>query len=95
MKKLFTLSLLALLTTQISFAQDPGFYPPEGSTFNSDSSEISLPDAMIDVLYNETISFYASDSITIDVAGESFVIVHKVPAPSTGLPKFADSYGGK
>ena len=74
MKKLFTLSLLALLTTQISFAQDPGFYPPEGSTFNSDSSEISLPDAMIDVLYNETISFYASDSITIDVAGESFVL---------------------
>ena len=69
MKKLFTLSLLALFTTQISFAQDPGFYPPEGSTFNSDSSEISLPDAMIDVLYNETISFYASDSITIDVAG--------------------------
>ncbi len=59
MKKLFTLSLLVLFTSQISFAQDlePGFYPPEGSTFNSDGSEISLPEAMIDVLYNETISF--------------------------------------
>jgi len=74
MKKLFTLSLLALFTTQISFAQDPGFYPPEGSTFSSDSSEITLPDAMIDVFYNETISFFASDSITIDIAGESFAL---------------------
>lgn len=71
MKKLFTLSFLALLATQISFAQDqePGFYPPEGSTFNADSSEVTLPDAMVGSYYNETISFYASDSIIIDVAG--------------------------
>lgn len=74
MKKLLTLVLIALLSTQITFAQDPGFYPPEGSTFNADSSEITLPDAIVGELYNETITFYATDSITIDVAGEAFAL---------------------
>ena len=76
MKKLFTLSFLALLTVQISFAQDqePGFYPPEGSTFNEDSSVVTLPDAMVGEMYNEIITFYASDEITIDVAGTPYAL---------------------
>lgn len=69
MKKLFTLLFCSLFLVQVSFAQDPGFYPPEGSTFNADSSAIELPEAYVGFNYDETISFYASDSITIDVAG--------------------------
>jgi len=70
MKKLFTLSFLALLTMQISFAQE--FYPPEGSTFNADSSQVTLPDATVGEPYNETIKFYAPDVFTLDL-GESSV----------------------
>ena len=72
MKKLFTLSLLALISVQFSFAQEAGFYPPEGSTYNADSTIVTLPDARVSYMYNETISFYASDSISIDMGGESF-----------------------
>jgi len=74
MKKLFTLSLLALISVQFSFAQEAGFYPPEGSTYNADSSVVTLPTAFLDQDYNDTISFYASDSITIDMGGESFAL---------------------
>ena len=74
MKKLFTLSLLALFTVQFSSAQEAGFYPPEGSTYNADSTIVTLPDARVSYMYNDTISFYASDSITIDMAGESFAL---------------------
>ena len=72
MKKLFTLSLLALISVQFSFAQEAGFYPPEGSTYNADSTIVTLPDARVSYMYNDTISFYASDSISIDMGGESF-----------------------
>jgi hypothetical protein len=74
MKKLFTLSLLALLSVQFSSAQEAGFYPPEGSTYNADSSIVTIPDAQVSYMYEETISFYASDSINIDMAGESFAL---------------------
>jgi len=76
MKKVFTLSFLALLTMQISFAQDlePGFYPPEGSTFNADSSQVTLPDATVGEPYNEIIKFYASDTISMDIAGTSYAL---------------------
>jgi len=66
MKKLFTLSLLALISVQFSFAQEAGFYPPEGSTYNADSSVVTLPTAFLDQDYNETISFYSVDTISID-----------------------------
>jgi len=71
MKKLFTLSLLALLTVQFSSAQEAGFYPPEGSTYSADSSIVTIPDAQVSYMYEETISFYASDLISIDMAGET------------------------
>ncbi len=74
MKKVFTLSFLALLTFQVSFGQDQelGFEPPEGSTFNEDSSVVTLPDAILDQAYNETIRFYASNEITIDFGGTAY-----------------------
>tara|TARA_B110000908_G_scaffold162626_1_gene208304 strand:+ start:68 stop:880 length:813 start_codon:yes stop_codon:yes gene_type:complete len=71
MKKLFTLSLLALFTMQFSSAQEVGFYPPEGSTYNADSTIVTLPDARVSYMYNDTISFYASETISIDMAGET------------------------
>ena len=74
MKKLFTLSLLALLSVQFSSAQDAGFYPPEGSTYSADSSIVTIPDAQVSYMYQETISFYASDNMIIDIAGESLEI---------------------
>jgi len=66
MKKLFTLSLLALMSVQFSSAQEAGFYPPEGSTYNEDSTVVTLPNAIIGQNYNETISFYSVDTISID-----------------------------
>jgi hypothetical protein len=66
MKKLFTLSLLALFTVQFSSAQEAGFYPPEGSTYNADSSIVTLPNALVGQDYNEAITFYATDVIAID-----------------------------
>ena len=72
MKKVFTLSLLALMSVQFLSAQEAGFYPPEGSTYSADSSIVTIPDAQVSYMYEETISFYASDNITIDMAGESF-----------------------
>ena len=73
MKKLFTLSFLALLTVQISFAQDlePGFYPPEGSTFNEDSSVVTLPSAYLESNYSDTIVFYVSETFSVDLGGET------------------------
>ena len=73
MKKLFTLSLLAIFTSQISFAQDlePGFYPPEGSTFNEDSSVVTLPSAYLDAYYSDTIVFYVSETFSVDLGGET------------------------
>jgi len=73
MKKRFTLSFLALLMVQVSFAQW-GFDPPEGSTFNTDSSVVTLPHAAVGEPYNETIKFDASDLISIDVAGTSLAL---------------------
>ena len=73
MKKLFTLSFLALLTVQISFAQDlePGFYPPEGSTFNEDSSVVTLPSAFLESNYSDTIVFYVSETFSVDLGDET------------------------
>jgi hypothetical protein len=66
MKKLFTLSLLALLSVQFSSAQEAGFYPPEGSTYNADSTIVTLPNGVVGENYNETISFFATETIEIE-----------------------------
>ena len=51
-----------------------GFYPPEGSVFNSDSSVVTLPEASTESDYNESISFYATEEISIpDVGSFGFV----------------------
>ena len=67
MKKLFTLAVLALSLAQFSFAQDEaGFTPPEGSTYNEDSTVVTLPDAQIGDTYNEVISFFSPEIIEIE-----------------------------
>jgi uncharacterized surface protein with fasciclin (FAS1) repeats len=72
MKKIYVLLLFAITLINILDAQDlePGFYPPDGSIINEDGSEVILPPAYLDEMYSETISFYASDFITLDIAGE-------------------------
>lgn len=69
MKRLFTLSLLTFLSVQL-FAQDAGFYPPEGSTFNEDSTVVTLPSTVVNEPYTDTIKFYATNELTIE--GVSF-----------------------
>ena len=69
MKNVFTLSLFALLTVSLSFAQ--GFEPPAGSTYNTDSTEITLPSAYLDANYNDSIIFDVPVSFSVDLAGES------------------------
>ena len=69
MKNVFTLSLFALLTVSLSFAQ--GFEPPLGSTYNADSTEITLPSAYLDANYLDSIIFDVPATFTVDLAGES------------------------
>lgn len=66
MKHFFTLALAIIFTSQNALAQDAGFYPPEGSTFNEDSTVITLPDAYLGEMYNETIQFYSTDEIELE-----------------------------
>ena len=90
MKKICVLIFLSLTFSNILFAQDlePGFYPPDGSIVSEDGSEVILPSAYLQSMYNETISFYASDYITLDIAGEPYdlpfvsAIITGVTAPS-------------
>ena len=92
MKNFCTLLFIVFTFSNILFSQDnePGFYPPEGSIVSEDGSEVILPPAYLQGMYNETISFYASDVITIDIAGEPFdlpflsAIITSVTAP-TGM----------
>ena len=68
MKNLFSklMVLSVLFTPFLSNAQEEaGFYPPDGSSFNADSTVVTLPEASTDANYNETISFYATSEITI------------------------------
>jgi len=69
MKNLFTLSLFALLTVSLSFAQ--GFEPPLGSTYNVDSTEITLPSAYLEANYNDSIIFDVPESFTVELGGQS------------------------
>ena len=53
---------------------EAGFYPPEGSTFNADSSVVTLPSVQQNSDYNQSISFYATEEISIpDVGSFGFV----------------------
>ena len=69
MKNVFTLSLFALLTVSLSFAQ--GFEPPLGSTYNADSTEITLPSAYLDANYLDSIIFDVPESFTVELGGQS------------------------
>lgn len=67
MKNLYTLSIMLLSIVQLSIAQnEAGFTPPEGSTFNEDSSVVILPAAQVSSMYSEVISFFATDVIEIE-----------------------------
>ena len=52
---------------------EAGFYPPEGSSFNEDSSAVYLPNAQINEFYDEILQFYAEDTITIEGLEIGFV----------------------
>ena len=74
MKKLFTLSFLALLTVQISTAQD-FFSFPEGTIVSTDGSEVTLPPATVGASYSEVFSFYVPDVINIPGTNYTFSLV--------------------
>ena len=45
---------------------DAGFYPPEGSTYNEDSSYVYLPDAILGTFYEEYLKFFAEDTMVLE-----------------------------
>ena len=69
MKNIFTLSLFALLIVSLSFAQ--GFEPPAGSTYNSDSTEITLPSAYLEANYNDSIIFDVPETFSVELGGQT------------------------
>ena len=64
MRKVFTLSLFAFLSVSLSFAQD--FEPPLGSTYNADSTEITLPSAYLDANYLDSIVFDVPEAFSLE-----------------------------
>lgn len=69
MKNIFTLFLLALLAVSLSLAQ--GFEPPLGSTYNADSTEITLPSAYLEASYIDSIIFDVPETFTVELGGQS------------------------
>jgi plastocyanin len=57
------------MTGTIIVSQAAGFFPPEGSVYNSDSTEVTLPSAAVGSAYDNTISFYATNEIEMDMSG--------------------------
>jgi len=57
------------MTGTIIVSQAAGFFPPEGSVYNSDSTEVTLPSAAVGSAYDNTISFYATNEIVMDMSG--------------------------
>ena len=53
----------------LSFAQ--GFEPPAGSTYNADSTEITLPSAYLEANYLDSIIFDVPESFTVELGGQS------------------------
>ena len=45
---------------------EAGFFPPEGSSYNEDSTIVYLPDAQINEFYDQNLQFFAEDTITIE-----------------------------
>ena len=62
------------MTGTIIVSQAAGFFPPEGSVYNSDSTEVTLPSAAVGSAYNNTISFYATEEITMNVGGTDYAL---------------------
>ena len=52
---------------------EAGFFPPEGSSFNEDTSSVYLPNAQINEFYDENLQFYAEDTITLEGLEIGFV----------------------
>ena len=74
-----TNGILTVLTssTELNCSLDEGgdvgiieFYPPVGSTYNPDSTEITLPSASLGENYNELIEIDVPEFLTIDLNGE-------------------------
>ena len=47
-------------------SSEAGFYPPEGSSYNEDSTFVYLPDAHLDSFYEEYLKFYAEDTMILE-----------------------------
>jgi len=45
---------------------EAGFYPPEGSVYNEDSSYVYLPDATLTSFYEEYLKFFAEDTMVLE-----------------------------
>ena len=64
------------------------FYPPEGSTYNEDNTEITLPSASLGESYSQIIEIDVPDFLTIDLNGEvvdlpiNFVEITNVTMPN-------------
>ncbi|GIR13637.1 MAG: hypothetical protein CM15mP23_22120 [Cryomorphaceae bacterium] len=74
---------------------EAGFYPPEGSVFNTDSSVVTLPSVTQNSDYNESISFYATEEISIPGVGSFgfvFCKYYSVSTP-TGMSYSCDPEG--
>ena len=65
--------LAVILSVNRSASGEAGFYPPEGSSFNEDSSAVYLPNAQINEFYDENLQFYAEDTISIEGLEIGFV----------------------
>ena len=47
-------------------SSEAGFYPPEGSAYNEDSTFVYLPDAHLDSFYEEYLKFFAEDTMVLE-----------------------------
>ena len=82
--------LLLLLNVE----PEAGFYPPEGSVFNTDSSVVTLPEASTESDYNESISFYATEEISIpDVGSFGFVSANITSVSTPAMSYSCDPEG--
>ena len=52
---------------------EAGFFPPEGSTFNEDSSYVFLPNAYLEQFYDHNLQFYSDELITIEGLEVGFI----------------------
>lgn len=83
MKKILLVSLLTFFVFNYSFSQW-SMSPPLGSTYNADSSVVSLPEATVGMAYSQTLEIAASDTFTRVINGVSYDLVF-VTATLNGL----------